>query len=434
MTNKQLIFVFLIVLPCILEAQKSWHPESFFGISKDYKFLYIKDNFSYPSDSWPELTYPSRTAVIQNGKYQLIANTRRINIRNERINFPKNENFELHVKLQVFQASDLILEQFVAGMSFCESSRACKNPALSAKRENILTIRRIDQDLYFFVNKRLTRKTTANQLASSLFFYVPETAKLDWLDFEMYILDNQEHLPTPLTVDNSNPRLKYQRKLAYVIGNAQYDFATSLNNPLNDADSMAFHLRQLGFEVQVYKNLKTNDFEKVLARYKAMQPNYDVALLFYAGHGIQANGLNYLIPSDAHLVSSDDIARKCIRADYFLPENNRDKLNILILDACRDNPLAENRTLKTTTQGLLPMNAPVGSLIAYATSPGSVASDGNTTNGLYTAALIQHLNTPNIDISELFRRVRVQVLQQSRNTQIPWETSSMKSNFYFNLR
>jgi uncharacterized caspase-like protein len=160
---------------------------------------------------------------------------------------------------------------------------------------------------------------------------------------------------------------------------------------------------------------------------------YDVALFFYAGHGVQVNGHNYLIPVDATLESENDAEYDCVRADRVLAkmEAGGTKTNIVILDACRDNPFERSWHRGARGTGLAFMNAPSGSLIAYSTSPGSVASDGTGVNGTYTAALLEHVDTPGVTILQMFQRVRARVISRTNNQQIPWESTSLSGDFYF---
>ncbi|MCF6319476.1 MAG: caspase family protein [Proteobacteria bacterium] len=142
---------------------------------------------------------------------------------------------------------------------------------------------------------------------------------------------------------------------------------------------------------------------------------------------------DYLVPVDANLSSENDVEYDCVNAERILAkmEDAGSKVNIVVLDACRNNPFERSWTRSTQGKGLAFMNAPSGSLIAYATSPGTTASDGSGQNGLYTSALLQHLSTPDITILEMFQQVRSTVMEKSGDIQVPWESTSLKGNFYF---
>lgn len=224
-----------------------------------------------------------------------------------------------------------------------------------------------------------------------------------------------------------------EKRLALVIGNARYKHGGSLDNPVNDARSMKSVLQDLGFRVIEKENCTQRDIKKAIDEFGRKLNGYDVALFFYAGHGIQVNGNNYLVPVDALLENENDVEYDAVRADRVLAkmESAGSKTNIVILDACRDNPFERSWRRGTRGKGLAFMNAPSGSLIAYATSPGNTASDGRGDNGLYTSALLKHIRTPDITIEQLFKRVRSTIMDWSNEEQIPWESTSLRGDFYF---
>ena len=244
-----------------------------------------------------------------------------------------------------------------------------------------------------------------------------------------------------MPIDKKNlPSIANQKRIALVIGNSDYMNAGRLANPVNDARGMADALSSLGFKVLKYEDLGQSDMKRVIDEFGSMLSQYDVSLVFYAGHGIQVNGNNYLIPVDAKISSKKDVEYNAIDAGRILSkmENSKSKTNIIILDACRNNPFERswNRAVKLNGGGggLAFMNAPTGSLIAYSTAPGSTASDGEIgTNGVYTSALLEHMKTPNITIEEMFKRVRVTVEAKTDKKQVSWESTSLKGNFFFKI-
>jgi uncharacterized caspase-like protein len=235
------------------------------------------------------------------------------------------------------------------------------------------------------------------------------------------------------------PSITNERRVALVIGNANYSHGGTLANPLNDARDMASMLKSLGFKVMKYEDLGLNEMRRAVDDFGNMLSKYDVSLFFYAGHGVQVNGNNYLIPVDAKITSKNDVEYNCIEAGRVLSkmEDAKCKTNLIILDACRNNPFERSWSRGVRLNGgggLAFMNAPSGSLIAYSTAPGSTAGDGASgSNGLYTASLLEHMKTPNITIEEMFKRVRVSVEQKSNRRQIPWESTSLKGHFFFKI-
>lgn len=224
-----------------------------------------------------------------------------------------------------------------------------------------------------------------------------------------------------------------EKKIALVIGNGNY-LSSTLSNPENDARAMSEVLKKLGFTVNEYENLNQSEIKKVIDEFGNKLKGYDIGLFYYAGHGIQAKGYNYLIPVDAQLKTEEQVEYDCVRADRILGlmETSGTKVNIIILDACRNNPFERSWTRSASGKGLAFMNAPRGTLIAYATSPGSTASDGAGKNGLYTSALLESIQIPDITIIQMFQNVRNIVVQKSQDQQIPWESTSLTADFYFN--
>lgn len=231
------------------------------------------------------------------------------------------------------------------------------------------------------------------------------------------------------------PVLVLEKRLALVIGNADYPGANKLSNPVNDATDIATALKQLGFDVLQFTNLDNKGMRQAINTFGEKLRDYQVGLFYYAGHGLQSQGNNYLVPIDAEPLSPNEIEYECLDAQRVLTkmEDARTRTNIVVLDACRNNSL--DRSWKSRggsdNNGLASMNAPTGSVIAYATGPGKTAADGTGRNGLYTGALLKALQTPNQTITQLFQQVRAEVLKQSNNKQTPWESTSLTGDFYF---
>ena len=220
-------------------------------------------------------------------------------------------------------------------------------------------------------------------------------------------------------------------RVALVIGNGDY-LAGPLKNTVNDARSMARALRSTGFEVLLKENLSNKDeMKRAIREFGAKLEPGGTALLFYSGHGIQVNGFNYLIPVNALINIQEEVEYECVDVGFVLAymENAGTDVNIVILDACRNNPFA--RTFRDASQGLIGMTAPTGTILAFSTAPGSVASDGDGVNGLYTQELLKQINTPGQKVEDVFKNVRRNVVQYSNGAQTPWESSSLIGDFYF---
>lgn len=220
------------------------------------------------------------------------------------------------------------------------------------------------------------------------------------------------------------------QRSALVIGNSAYTTAP-LKNPVNDARAMAQLLRSLDFDVAYYENQSQNDMKRSIRAFGEQTKNSRIRLFYYAGHGIQVNGENYLIPVDADFDEEQEVEYETINVGFVLAQlrEGQDNLNIVILDACRNNPFA--RSFRSATRGLASINAPSGTLIAYATAPGSVAADGEGTNGVYTGELLRYMRVPSMSIEEVFKQVRISVRSKTQGKQIPWEASSLIGDFSF---
>jgi hypothetical protein len=229
-----------------------------------------------------------------------------------------------------------------------------------------------------------------------------------------------------------------EKRIALVIGNADYVSGNSLLNPLNDAQAIAAALKELNFNVFTYLNADQKSLKKAMDEFGEHLPEYNVGLFYFAGHGLQVNGINYLIPVDATITVAQDVEYDCVDVGRLLGkmEAAGTATNIVILDACRDNPFERSWSGRSTGRGngLAFMTAPSGSIIAYATSPGKTASDGTGKNGLYTEALLEYINVPGLPIEEFFKNVRRTVELRSNKAQTPWESTSLKGNFYFRLK
>lgn len=220
-------------------------------------------------------------------------------------------------------------------------------------------------------------------------------------------------------------------RLALVIGNSAYQTAP-LKNPINDAEDMAATLKKLGFKVILKKDADQRTMEDTIRHFGRQLRNGGVGLFYFAGHGVRVEGRNYLMPVDAKIESESDVKYEAVDAGRVLGkmEDAENRLNIVILDACRNNPYA--RAFRSDQSGLARMDAPTGSLIAYSTAPGEVAADGPERNGIFTKYLIQHMLESNLSIEQVLKRVRINVANETNGRQIPWESSSLMGDFFFN--
>jgi hypothetical protein len=220
-----------------------------------------------------------------------------------------------------------------------------------------------------------------------------------------------------------------QKKVALVIGNASYQYTNKLNNTVNDANGMAATLSELGFDVLKITDGTYEQMKNAIYAFGDRVQDVDVSVFYYAGHGLEVDGANYLVPVDADIQSALDVRQKTIPLAGVLRTvevTNHEGLNMIILDACRNNPFP---TGKRGGAGLAKVNAPSGMIIAYATDPGSVASDGAGAHGLYTGELIKQMKISQ-RIEDVFMNTRNHVEDLSKGSQRPWEEARLKGVFY----
>jgi formylglycine-generating enzyme required for sulfatase activity len=236
-----------------------------------------------------------------------------------------------------------------------------------------------------------------------------------------------------LTALSSAAAVPAETRIALVIGNSEYS-SGPLPNPANDAKMIGETLSSLGFEVIARRNADQNTMKRAIqefgSRLEKGGPSA-VGLFYYAGHGVQLNGRNYLIPTTAQIEREGDVEIEAVSADWVIEQMRyaRNRLNIVILDACRNNPFT--RSMRSVDHGLATMDAPAGILIAYSTAPGAVAADGSGRNSPYTEALSQAMRDLHEPVEQVFKHVRVGVMGATSGRQVPWESSSLTGDFYF---
>ena len=232
------------------------------------------------------------------------------------------------------------------------------------------------------------------------------------------------------TLAPSKPAPGGERRVALVIGNSAYKDAP-LRNPANDARAISQALSATGFTVTVIEDATQVTMRRAVRNFGDELAKATVGLFYYAGHGMQVRGANYLIPVNADIEREDEVQDQSVDANFVLTkmDSAKNALNIMILDACRNNPFA--RSFRSAAKGLAQMDAPTGTLISFATAPGSVASDGSGKNGLYTEHLLKAMHSPGMPIEQVFKQVRIGVTRATKDQQIPWESSSLRGDFSF---
>jgi len=226
------------------------------------------------------------------------------------------------------------------------------------------------------------------------------------------------------------------RRVALVIGNSAYHNTAPLKNPRSDAEDMAIALKRLDFQVIAGYDLDDRGMKKKVRDFARAVDGADTALFFYAGHGVQSKGENYLLPVNASLKTESDLDFETVSLDLVLKQMQRSaRVSLVFLDACRDNPLT--RSLLSSSRsagignGLARVEEAAGMMISFSTQPGNVALDGAGRNSPYTKALLNHIDTPGATIGDIMIDVRKQVIAETNERQVPWENSSLTGKFYF---
>ena len=227
-----------------------------------------------------------------------------------------------------------------------------------------------------------------------------------------------------------------EKRVALVIGNSAYQNTAPLKNPRSDAEDMAAALKRLDFEVVAGYDLDDRGMKTKVRDFARAVDGADTALFFYAGHGVQSKGENYLLPVNASLRTESDLDFETVSLDLVMKQMQRSaRVSLVFLDACRDNPLT--RSLRTASRsaavgnGLARIEEAAGMMISFSTQPGNVALDGTGRNSPYTKALLSHIDTPGATIGDVMIDVRKQVIAETKERQIPWENSSLTGKFYF---
>jgi hypothetical protein len=235
----------------------------------------------------------------------------------------------------------------------------------------------------------------------------------------------QRELEAQLASLNKSP-LNYGKVVsahALIIGNASYGGGSKLSNPINDAKAMSGVLRGLGFTVTESLDADRTKLVTALSQFSKTAANADITLLFYAGHGVQISGTNYMLPVDLNLNDLSQVPLQGVSLNSVVEQYLPGKTKLVFLDACRDNPLMQTAS-RSVSRGLAPINVSEGTLISYSTKDGQVAQDGDGKNSPFTTALLQHLGDPD-DIAVVLRKVREKVMKNTGGKQQPWEYGSL---------
>lgn len=223
-------------------------------------------------------------------------------------------------------------------------------------------------------------------------------------------------------------------RVAFIIGNGGYPKSLALKNPLNDATAIEKQLSSLGFETKSYKDLKVAEVSGLRQQMESRLKRNSVLFFYYAGHGVQIDGRNYLLPVDASVNDGDKASQESLYLGDVLHaiERMRPKIAVVILDACRDNPFKDQKNSPTAKQGLARVDPPTSTVVFYATRPGGTAQDGDDENGVFTKALLQEMVKAEQPLEVVFRRVSTSVFKATKSEQEPWIEGVIREEFFVN--
>ncbi len=250
-----------------------------------------------------------------------------------------------------------------------------------------------------------------------------------WLPRALFVLALLSNL-CPLAVNAQGA----EDRVAFIIGNGGYPKSLALKNPLNDATAIEKQLSNLGFETKSYKDLKVAEVSGLRQQMESRLKRNSVLFFYYAGHGVQIDGRNYLLPVDATLNDGDKASQESLYLGDVLHaiERMRPKIAVVILDACRDNPFKDQKNSSALKQGLARVDPPTSTVVFYATRPGGTAQDGDDENGVFTKALLQEIVKPEQPLEVVFRRVSTSVFKSTKSEQEPWIEGVIREEFFVN--
>jgi len=287
-----------------------------------------------------------------------------------------------------------------------------------------------------------------DELSSKKVTYIPKSSGLAFIscrqDYQIWMglasyphqvaatgsLDKPQIAPSRADLAKPNVAIKSSR-LALIIGNAKYS-DKPLQNPLNDSEDLAARLATLGFDVILVKDGTLEKMRSAIRDFGSRIQGYESSFVYFSGHGIEYKGRNYLIPVDASIRGEEDVIDQAIDTALIIGkiELAKKSTNIFIIDACRNSPFGTK--LRSSGVGLAVMDAPAGTLVAFSTSPGKLAEDGNGRNSPYTKHLIQQLSIPYQPIEKVFKETRRAVIQDTKGRQVPWENTSLAEDLILN--
>lgn len=536
--KKSNIFAILILLSVQVFSQSNYND---YSISSKAKLFY--DDFNNNDNKWIAVSNDKKQYKIDSGYYSVQSKNKYGKIVRRTISIDNSKDFEIEAKMKILKDDNIndahllhwggtsgkqfefgfnLNGKYIIGKYDASLSKGDKfisyvnwphSPDIVKNDFNKLTIRKVKNYYYFFINEKLVHKMpfvdffgnkmgvkcSSNSILQVDYMYVsyleknagnyppqivitePETNEsfkisadtsirvagratdTDGIyevtvngvnanlqsngyfsvdipcsvgDSVIYVkaVDNKMQLTTKifeLNRKNENVSMPPKKRVALVFGNSNYENAANLGvNPINDASDIAATLKTLDFHVTIKTDADLTTMNNAIREFGRQNKNADIALFYFAGHGIQVEHVNYLLPVEVDIQDKNDVVFECVNVNTvqkIMETSNSKRLNLIILDACRNNPF--KRWLRGGEEGLADMTPPSGTLIAFATSPGETSSNGYGRNGLYTGELIKQLKKPQ-RIEDVFINTRIEVENKSNGKQSPWELARLRGKYF----
>jgi len=444
----KIVFLFVVMLtmfPSFLLAQET---------------LIFEDNFTINSNNWLVKNDKQTYLSVSNGKYVFEFKLRKKSYLSwKKIFVDSNKDFAISCNTTWIRGVDSYFYGLAWGISNVKNYYIF---GISANGHYVYAISNlgvlsalIKWTKSAYINKRGTNKLAIKKNGSIIEFYINEQ-KVDQYRFDDFFDDYigftvenkqkvlfddlkasyinnlnanivEQHTPV---INTYNPKLKNEKRLALVIGNSIYGGGQTLKNPVNDANLMTSTLQRLGFTVIKRINATEQSMEQAIREFSRELPKYNVTLFYYAGHGVQVDGTNYIIPVDATLNEKSDCKYEAISINFVVEEFEKypNNVNIVILDACRNNPFRS--WARGGERGFKAITPTSGLIISFATSEGATALDGTGNYGLFTEELVKQMTLPQ-PIERVFKQTRVEVYKRSNGQQNPMEWTQLTGDFYF---
>lgn len=434
-----IIFGMLLLHSTIFFAQSNYYDYS--TAQKSNAFF---DDFEDNRNGWSQWDNANNYIQINNGRFVYHSKDGNPKANFKTISYNSNRDWEIEMRIKYVYGEDNNSNGLVFGADNARDKRLLfafsgnghyiiydfaegkhkgewtKSQFVNKNDYNLLTVRKVGEYYYFFMNKKYVHSMPYVSYGNKIGVHCNRNTRVEVDYLKVAYLEKETYK------DVSD-----EKRVALVFGNSNYQGAAHLGaNPINDARDIASTLKTLGFEVVMRTDANLTTMNNAIRQFGRQNRDADVALFYFAGHGMQLERVNYLLPVEVNINDKNDVSFECVSVNTvqkIMETSNFDRLNLIILDACRNNPF--RKWQRGGESGLAGMTPPSGTLIAFATSPGSTASNGSGQNGLYTGELVKQLKRSQ-RIEDVFINTRIEVEKKSGGQQSPWELARLRGKYF----